>query len=173
VIENLSTDIELWPVAADRDGIWLVSGIEPWRSRMPVPADSSPHGEADLMLARISTSVRLLHSTSWRAEPYRVVLSYIVVLDAPAEPGAVRLRWPDAQPIDPGALLGTVGNATSWTGSESPQPRHLDVLLHAVRHLAFLVVTDPGVAETLPPIWADHLISVTPALAGMYEPTKD
>jgi hypothetical protein len=169
--ENLATDVEVWPVAADASGVWLCSGLGPLRTTIPVPADSTPHGEADLLLASFhARDVRLLHSTSWRAERARVVLTYIAVLPGSDEAGSVRLAWPDAQPIDSAELLGTVGNATSWTGSDSPNPRHLDVLLHAIRHLAFLVATDPGVAGTLPPIWAQHLAGASPALAGMYEP---
>ena len=173
MIEPLSIDVEIWPLAADDQGIWLCSGTDSWRSTLPVPADSSPHGEVDLILAghRVTDAVRLLHSTSWRAERHRVVLTYAAVLEI--KTALVRLTWPDAQPIDSAALLGAVGSASSWISSDSPPPRHLDVLLHAVRHLAFLTATDPGVTSTFPGPWARHLAMASPALAGMYEPEPE
>ncbi len=169
--ETLATDIEVWPVAADETGIWLLSGIGPWRSNLPVPADSSPHGEADLLLAtHDARQVPVLHSTSWRAERHRIVLTYLAVLATEGTgAGAVRAEWPNSYPLDPQALLGEVGPPSSWTGSSSPDPRMLDVVLHALRHLAFLIMTDGEVAEKLPPVWAQHLALASPALAGMYD----
>ena len=39
---------EIWPVAADPEGVWLLSGVGPWQTRLPVPADSTIHADATL-----------------------------------------------------------------------------------------------------------------------------
>ena len=177
MIENLPTDVEVWPLAADESGVWLISGPEPWRSREPVPATVDPHAEAWALLQHTErVRALLLHSPSWRYEAHRhaplrgprVVLSYVAVLPCSRDAGTVRLLWPDARPVDPEAVLGATGPAPSWVGPDSPEPLRVHVLTHAVRHLAFLAATDSTVRELLPDVWLDYLAGATPSLAGQY-----
>jgi len=85
----------------------------------------------------------LLHSTSWRFEDGRVVLTYVALPD-PRPAGAVPLA-----PVDPPA----------GTDPLRPCPSTVDrasVAAHACRHLAFLWRTDPlvrAVADRLPELW--------------------
>jgi hypothetical protein len=60
---------EVWPVAADETGLWLLSGDGP-RPSLPVMDDSEPHdyAEMELMQAGMWGSTKLLHSTSWRVD---------------------------------------------------------------------------------------------------------
>ena len=102
--ENMAVIPEVWPVAADRAGIWLISGMTPWYMA-PVPADSEPHFEIelDLMARGIRDRVALMHSTSWRVD-YRLgglVATYMVVMEADdLVPGI----WPGAVPVTLAAM---------------------------------------------------------------------
>jgi hypothetical protein len=164
--EPMSTYLEIWPLAADEVGIWLLSGDDAWRPRLPVMGDSQPHWDVELELAShgVKDEVRLLHSTSWRAERSWLTLTYAAVIDAGE---AVPERWPQALPVNP-LLAETAGPAPSVPATHPPQPRYVDVLLHAVRHLRFLSAYDSTAAEAMPHTWRRHLTALTPELARMY-----
>jgi hypothetical protein len=156
--------VEVWPLAADEHGIWLVSGTDAWRSA-PIGADSEPHFEVELILAEVAGSDPvLLHSTSWRPDGPAMVLTYMAVLPTR---GLVLDSWPAAQPVAL-ELLGVVGNPLPHHPAEVPAPRYVDVLHHGLRHLAFLVSTDASVSNALTGLWTQWLEQMRPALAGMY-----
>jgi hypothetical protein len=102
-----------------------------------------------------------------------VVLTWIAVLgvDGYAEAdGEVFVQdvWPGAVPLGP-ALAGAVGPTIPHGPLDPPTPRYIDVLLHGVRHLRFLLDTDAHVRDALNEHWRRHLAELTPALAGMYQ----
>ena len=164
-MENANAVVEIWPVAADEHGIWLVSGQDAWRSP-PIPADSEPHWEVSLILASQNESdPALLHSTSWRPDGPTIVLTYIAVL--PCD-GLVLDQWPHAQPIS-ADLLPAVGNPLPHGAAEVPVPRYIDVLFHALRHCRFLLDTDATARDVLAGHWTTHLRMLEPALSGMYQ----
>jgi hypothetical protein len=167
--EPMQVWVEVWPVAADKQGIWLCSGSSgAWRETGPVYADHTPSSDAELLAAHHGArDVALFHSTSWREEPPRTVVTFVAVLKL-ASGSLVLDAWPAAAPIDPAGLTAVAGPAASWSGSDSPPPRDLDVVLHAVRHLAFLNIYDPPLAAVFPDHWREHLSDVAPALAGLY-----
>jgi hypothetical protein len=164
--EPMQVRIEIWPVAADDTGIWLLSGDDAWRPATTVAADSEPHFEVELTLsdhgALADTAV--LHSTSWRVDGPVVILTYVALINVP---DAVRLAWPNARPVSMDAVK-TVGPAPAHDPAGPPSPRYIDVLKHAIRHLAFLRDTDPTTYAAFPPHWPNHLATIRPALAGMY-----
>lgn len=171
MLENMAAEVEVWPVAADETGLWLLSGGNAWRPWTPIPADSDPHGEVELTLARFGAldATRTFHSTSWRPAPPRLVLTYIAVVEAG---DAALLRWPDALPITR-RLLEDVGKPYHQGPLEPPLPRFVDCLTHGIRHLRLL--TDPdgdcydeAVASALGERWWPHLAGLRPALAGLY-----
>jgi hypothetical protein len=161
----MTVRVELWPVAADETGIWLLDS-DAWRSDA-IPADSEPHGEIELLAYRHqpTTEFPMYHSTSWRPEQTSVTLSYIGVakLDQPL----VLDQWPDAKPIS-AALMTAVGRPTAVQPNEAPLPRHIDVLLHGIRHLRFLMDTDEPARAILSNDWRRHLAMLEPSLSGMY-----
>ena len=165
--ENMAVIPEVWPVAADRAGIWLISGMTPWYMA-PVPADSEPHFEIelDLMARGTRDRVALMHSTSWRVD-YQLgglVATYMVVMEADdLVPGI----WPGAVPVTLAALE-KVGKPASHAADEAPSPSHFHVLAHGLRHLRFLVEYDPANAAAMGPLMRQHLEPLTPALAGLY-----
>ncbi len=161
--------VEVWPVAADKLGIWLVSGADAWRSPR-VPSDSEPHFEVEtLLLEHAMPDATLLHSTSWRPDGPTVVLTYVAVIPV-AEP--VRVRWAAALPVSE-QLLPAVGNPPPHGAAEIPVPRYIDVLHHGLRHMRFLLDTDASAREALTGHWAEHLEQLTPVLAGMYGVSPD
>lgn len=160
------TVVEVWPVAADSAGLWLLSGEGPWEPWQPVQSDGEPHDDVELLLASrgVAFDAVLVHSTSWRNEPHRLVLTYIAVLNA-GDP--VPIKFPGALPIS-AQFADAVGQPPTHGAAEAPLVRFSDVLLHGLRHLAFLLQTDATSAGVLDANWRAHLAGLRPALAGMY-----
>lgn len=166
--EPMTVVPEVWPVAGDERGLWLVSGNGPWMPALPVDADGDVHAEVELTLGMNGVDladVPLLHSTSWRASGSSIVLTYIAMIRVS---GVVRAAWPDAEPISP-MLPGAVGRPHTHAAAAAPVPRDVDVLLHALRHMAFLRDHDATAGAVLRlQGWVPHLEQLEPALAGMY-----
>jgi hypothetical protein len=166
--EPMTVRVEIWPVAADDIGIWLISGNDAWRPTLPVMADSDPHAEVELALAEhgVLNDRVFLHSTSWRADGPSTLLTYVAVL---RRPGLVREHWADALPISP-HIPQAVGKPPTHSPVDAPAPRYIDVLLHGLRHMVFLLGPngDATAATALTEPWPTHLAPLEPALAGMY-----
>ena len=179
--ELMTVTVEVWPVAADEAGIWLISGSDgPWRHG-PVSADSDIHWEAqqllfahrinpdsDLFIAIVPDwpAVSVIHWTSCRPDGPTIVHTIMAVVSMP---GFVVETWPDAAPVT-AALPKAIGPAPPHGAAEVPVPRVADVLLHGIRHLRFLA-TDEGDAETAAALdenWRRHLAPLRPALAKMF-----
>lgn len=164
--EPMGIAVEVWPVAADSAGLWLLSGNDAWRPPLLVMSDTEPHADVELELAGRGAldAVTLLHSTSWRVDGPRVVLTYIAVIDG-GEP--VPAAWPGALPISLD-VAEAVGPPPTSAATEPPAPRYIDVLMHAVRHLRFLRDHDATANAAMSGSLKAHLEVLRPALAGMY-----
>lgn len=164
--ERTEVRVEVWPVSADPAGIWLISGDDAWRSDA-ILKGSDPHTAVTDVLKEnnAASDVKLLHSTSWRADESAVVLTYMAVIDCSE---FARDQWPKSLPISP-ALLDAVGKPIEVEATEAPIPRYIDVLMHGLRHLQFLLQTDSSARTALCDPWRSHLASWRPALAGMYD----
>jgi hypothetical protein len=178
--EKMGVNVEVWPLAADDAGIWLISGGEPW-SVGPLDADSDVHYEVEWMLFRHDIGpddavfialppdaprADVIHSTSWRPDLGAIMLTYVAVVRTA---GYVLETWPDAAPVT-SALPAAVGKAPPHGAADVPVPRVIDVLLHGLRHLRFLMGPD-GDAETAAALdenWIRHLAPLRPALAKMF-----
>jgi hypothetical protein len=162
--EHMGILLEVWPVAADRDGIWLLAD-DAWRSDR-LPADTRPHGEVELLAYQHAPDlpIAVYHSTSWRFDDPGVILTYIAVANLGEH---VQDWWPLARPVTLD-LLATVGKPWPHRADAEPVPRYLDVLVHAIRHLRFLRDTDAETSAALGPWWARHLEVFEPALSGLY-----
>lgn len=163
--EPMAAHVEVWPLAADRHGIWLLSGGDAWRDG-PVPADSDPLFEAEMLVHHHDPAMHLglLHSTSWRPDGPLVILTWVGIAETD---GLVVDRWPDALPVT-AELYDKVGRPFTHAANEPPTPRDIDVLMHAIRHLRFLRDTDKSARDAMTPAWLDHLAAWEPALSGMY-----
>jgi hypothetical protein len=166
MLEKMGITVEVWPVAADEAGIWLLSGGDALRWG-PVMADGDVHYEAETLLRGFGidlADVAVIHSTSWRPDGPAVVLTYMAVVTI----GGYALEtWPDAAPIT-AALPAAVGKAPPHGAAEVPVPRWVDVPLHGLRHLAFLKDHDAEVAAALDANWRRHLAPLEPALFTMF-----
>jgi len=167
-MEPMTVRAEVWPVAADEIGLWLVSGGDAWRSDA-VPADGDVHFEVEMLLGEHGVTpadIAAVHSTSWRPDGPAVVLTYMAVINPG---GMVFDRWPDALPIT-ADLADSVGKPPVHAATAPPVPRYVDVLLHGIRHLRFLVGPegDRETAAALDANWRRHLAPLKPALAEMF-----
>ena len=165
MLEPMTVHVEVWPIAADEIGLWLLSGNDGWRAG-PVMADDEPHSEVEYAISDHMPldDVVLLHSTSWRVDGPRVVLTYMALVRTT---DFVREAWPDARPINLD-LAEAVGKPLSYKPSEPPTPRHIDVLVHGLRHLRFLMSTDSANAAAMEGYTQQHLAKLDPAFAAMY-----
>lgn len=164
MLEPMTVRVEVWPVAADEIGLWLISGEDAWQSDN-VFADGDLHYEVEFLLAEHDiTTPAALHSTSWRPDGTAVLLTYMAVVRTP---GYVRDRWPHAIPVTAG-MAEAVGKPPTHAATEPPVPRVVDVLMHGLRHLRYLLGTDVTTAAAMGELWARHLAPFEPALAGMY-----
>jgi hypothetical protein len=168
MLEKMGITVEVWPLAADEAGIWLLSGGDALRWG-PVPADGDVHYEAETLLRGFGIEipdVPVIHSTSWRPAGPAIVLTYMAIVRVP---GYVLETWEDAAPVT-SALPAAVGKAPPHGAADVPVPRVVDVLLHGLRHLKFLAGPD-GDAETAAALdgnWLRHLAPLRPALATMF-----
>jgi hypothetical protein len=114
-------------------------------------------------------ATRVIHSTSWRPDGPFIVLTYVAVVGFTTD--AVIDSWGGAKPIGL-ALADAVGPPQTNAANAPPIPRYVDVLLHAIRHLRFLLSEDSTVAAELDEAWRRHLDVLRPVLAGMYSETR-
>jgi len=167
-IERKPVRAEVWPLAADGQGIWLCSGDRPWLTD-PVDSDLAVHdvvaGEVWRRSPPEHPGPTLLHSTSWRDGDDGLTVTYVAVM--PTLGQFVVDVWRRAKPVSD-LLIDVVGAPEPHGAAGVPEPRDVDVLHHAVRHLTFLVDTDGAAAVALPGPWLVALAAFTPALAGMY-----
>jgi hypothetical protein len=176
--ELMTVTVEVWPLAADEAGIWLLSNGDAWRFG-PVEAASDVHYEVELLLFQHGIDpgdavfIRLpadtprtdvLHSTSWRPQGPTIVLTYMAVVKAG---GYVRERWPAAAPLT-AALPAAVGKAPPHGAAEVPVPRLVDVPLHGLRHVRWLMDYDAETSAALDANWRRHLTPLEPALFTMF-----
>lgn len=169
--QPMLTYSEVWPLAADDAGLWLLDGTGPWPS-LYIHRQSDPLTLAEIELIQHSVNLNdaLLHSTSWRID-YSAdsdqnfgVYTFMAVIGCD---GLVRDRWPTALPITT-ELADQVGRAPRHGPVELPEVRQWDVLLHGLRHLRFLRETDSDIRAALNDDWCRHLEAFVPAIARMY-----
>jgi hypothetical protein len=122
-----------------------------WQVACPPGDDPGPVVVEALRARGLRPSV--VHSTSWRHQDGRLVLTYLVVL-ATGERAAGGLV---SLPVRPGPLA-RGGAITAPAGLDVDQ-----VLHHALRHLAWLQREDPAVAAELDVAWAAALAGHRPA----------
>jgi len=169
--EPMAARVELWPLAADQTGIWLVSGGDAWRSSLPIPADSDPLFEVKLLASEHDAQMQLdlIHSTSWRVDGPSLVLTWVGIAHAD---DLVIDQWPAALPVIP-KLHDKVGNPLTHAANEPPTPRDIDVLFHAIRHLRFLRDTDESARAVMDEAWLTHLGEWEPVLSGLYSDSHE
>lgn len=138
--------------------VCLVDGA-PW-ALQPIHADSlmlgwSPDAQPGTVVVeaarRYGLEPALVHSSSWRVAGERLVLTYLVIVPAPRDPGPHLAMRPIART---GLARGDALAAPANIGTDA-------VLEHALRHLAWLIGDDTVVRDAAAD-WAPVLASYAP-----------
>lgn len=109
---------------------------------------------AELVLeavARYELRPIVVHSTSWRSEPGRIVLSYVAAVEA-------------VEALSPFLVAEPIARADLARGDATAAPTSigtLQVLEHALRHLSWLLRDDPAVRVALA-AWTPDLDAYVP-----------
>jgi len=160
---------EIWPLAADEAGIWLVSGDWPWVT-LPFADDTSFNAEFEwALLEHGATAVLGPHGTSCRIDGPAQIDSAVVVVQCR---GPVRKSWPQAKPVPVEKIVAEVGKPPTHPANRVPdEVRQWDALVQAIRHLAFQLTPygDAELADKLDNWWRFHLAGVSPVLFRLYD----
>jgi hypothetical protein len=144
--------VEILPLALSGGAIHALrpSGAASWQ--VACPSESDPGAAVTTALRSRGLRPSVVHSTSWRHDRGRLVLTYVAVLsgEPPSTAGLV------ARPVRPGELA-RGGALTPPVGLDVDQ-----VLHHALRHLAWLQREDAAIAAELDPAWAAALAGHRP-----------
>ena len=138
--ELVAQSLEILPVGL-RDGklFWLRPVHAP-SLQVGISRSAEPSQTVLEVVAWYPLAPRVVHSTSWRYEEGRIVLTYVVVVDPP-------------QDLPQGSLeLVPVQRSDLVRGDSMAPPESITVeavLEHAVRHLAWLSRDDPAIATVL------------------------
>jgi hypothetical protein len=133
------------------DGAHHLRPIHASTLRIGWPPDQQPGDIVAHAARRYGLAPLLVHSTSWRLEDARVVLTYVVAVDRPEE-------------LNENLTDEPVSRADLARGDAMAPPPEIgvsQVLEHAFRHLSWLVKDDDAVRAALPD-WV--------AFLGTYEP---
>lgn len=175
-LRPMGVRLETWATMADEtgpvlhpDGAWYTGLLS---------ADVPLHDVVKRQIVEHGIAIEdapVIHSTSWRLseEPSGemvVVLTYVVVVDLPAGMTYAFETWPGATPVGI-ETLGQHGYPKLHAPAEPPMDtRYVDVLHHALRHLAYLNQHDQKVRQVLSEDWKRYLGLLRPAIAALYDP---
>jgi len=145
------------PVQAEIFVVWLNGehleltgpcGAAPWI--IELESTEHPVETVERIVRDAIGPARLIHSTSWRRDRDAVILSFVVVI-GPELRGEMA-----SEPIGRSELARSEATAAPTAIS------HLQVLEHALRHLAWLAEDDAAVAAELSPEWRGLLAGYVP-----------
>ncbi|MCI0582209.1 MAG: hypothetical protein L0227_04810 [Chloroflexi bacterium] len=135
----VAQSLEVFIVARTGAGLVNLRPVHAASLRLPMAVGREP---AELVLgavARYDLRPIVVHSTSWRSEPGRIVLTYVAAVELSATPS-------------PFLAEEGIGRTDLARGAATAAPREIgvsQVLEHALRHLSWLVRDDPAVAAAL------------------------
>lgn len=144
--------LEVLPVGMDENGLYWMKPIHADSLRVGLGASAAPHQTVLETLKWYPLQPVVVHSTSWRHEEGRVILTYVAVIAPPGElptDSLVKLR---------------IGRAELARGEAMAAPKSIGVdavVEHAMRHLSWLVKDDPAVMKSLA-AWKDLLAEYQP-----------
>jgi hypothetical protein len=143
--------LEVFPVCLGVEGLVHLRPIHAPSLRLPMAVGREPAELVQAAVARYDLRPIVVHSTSWRSEPGRVILSYVAAVEAPTSPSPFLALEP----------LGRTDLARGAATEAPPTIAESQVLEHAMRHLAWLVADDPAVRDALAS-WRRHLAAYAP-----------
>jgi len=151
--EFVAQTLEVLPVFLGEDGgLFWMKPIHADSLRVGLSPKDTPANAVLEVLKWYPLQPVVVHSTSWRHEEGRVILTYVAVVRRP-------------ESIPPDSLLELpVGRAELARGEAMAAPKTIGVdavLEHALRHLSWLVRDDPAVMRELAS-WTDVLATFQP-----------
>jgi len=144
--------LEVLPVGLRGGRLYWLKPVHADSLRVGLSTSSKPADVVLDVLRWYPLEPVVVHSTSWRHEDGRVILTYVAAVHLPA-----------ALPPDSLAEL-PVGRTELARGEAKAAPKAIGVdavLEHALRHLSWLVKDDPAVMDALAD-WKDALAAFEP-----------
>ena len=132
--------LEVLPVGLRDGALFWMKPMHGDSLRVGLPTDAKPADVVLDVLRWYPLAPVVVHSTSWRHEDGRIILTYVAVVEPPSS-------------LPPDSLLSLpVGRAELARGEAMAAPQAIGVdavLEHALRHLSWLVRDDPAVMRAL------------------------
>jgi len=138
--ELVAQSLEIFPVCLDEGKLFWLRPIHAASLRVGISKSAEPSQVVLEVVTSYELHARIVHSTSWRYEGGRIVLTYVVVVEPPG------LLPPDSLEVAP------IQRSDLARGAATAPPDSITVdavLEHAVRHLAWLHREDPAIATEL------------------------
>ncbi len=144
--------VEILPVGLRDGALFWLKPVHAESLRVGLPRTAKPGDIVLGVLAWYPLTPYVAHSTSWRYEDGRIILTYVAVV---APLGA----------LPPGTLVALpVAHTALARGAAMTPPTSIDVtqvVEHALRHLSWLIRDDPAIAAALQD-WAGALADYQP-----------
>jgi hypothetical protein len=138
--EFVAQTLEVLPVGLRDGGLFWLKPVHADSLRVGLSASATPHETVLKVLSWYPLDPIVVHSTSWRHEQGRVILTYVAVVSPPGS-------------LPPDSLVTVpVRRADLARGEAMAAPTSIGVeavLEHALRHLSWLVSDDPAVMRAL------------------------
>lgn len=132
--------LEVLPIYLRDDSLFWMKPIHADSLRIGLGPRDTPANAVLDVLKWYPLEPVVVHSTSWRHEEGRVILTYVAVVQPPSK-------------LPPDSLVDLpVGRAALARGEAMAAPKAIGVdavLEHALRHVSWLVKDDPAVMQTL------------------------
>ncbi len=144
--------LEVLPVGLREDGLFWMKPVHADSLRVGLSPSAKPHDAVLDVLKWYPLEPIVVHSTSWRHEEGRVVLTYVAAVAPPRELPAESL------------VVLPVRRAELARGEAMAAPKSIGVeavLEHALRHLSWLAKDDPAVMKALAG-WREVLAAFEP-----------
>jgi hypothetical protein len=138
--ELVAQSLEILPVGLDEGKLFWLRPIHAPSLRVGISKSAEPSQVVLDVVASYDLHAQIVHSTSWRYEDGRIVLTYVVVVEPPG------VLPPDSLELAP------IERSDLARGAATAPPDSITVnavLEHAVRHLAWLNREDPAIASEL------------------------
>jgi hypothetical protein len=149
---RMAPSLEILPIYLTGGRLYRLRphGQASWKAE---PTAATPPGQfVDSQLAQRGVQSVVVHSTSWRYEQARLVLTYLAIVS-------------DAVLIPAGFDVEQVRRAELARGSAKDAPDSIDVaqvVEHGLRHISWLSKDDPVIARELSAEWKDVIASYVP-----------
>jgi hypothetical protein len=133
--------LEILAVTLERDKPFWFKPVHAPSLRVGLPPAAEPGDHVLQVIGWYPLRPRVVHSTSWRYEEGRILLTYLAVVEPTDSllPGSLEMVAVERAELDRGESMAppdSIGLAA--------------VLEHALRHLSWLVGDDPAIAAALP-----------------------